>query len=228
MSLLHLSLFFLSSFLLRLFLFFIFYFFYTQAVNDKQRELNAAMKLVNKEKKDMDKIMEDMNSDAVLDLLRSETGEDKEMAQAKSDLKVLDMFIKADVSARGSEALTDGGSRKSRSNMLREMILFMQQVLTAVKLGEGGMVYQIATDLSQLSIYTTQAISVMAENPDKTKKRKIVLTSSHLPKDKTSKSSADGFSEIFKSIVQKYKSFYDYCLREGISVEGMPNPQEVS
>ena len=34
------------------------------------------------------------------------------------------------------------------------MILFMQQVLTAVKLGEGGMVYQIATDLSALSIYT--------------------------------------------------------------------------
>ena len=187
------SLFFLSSLLLRLF-----YFFYFQAVDDKQRELNTAMKLMNKEKKDMDKIMEDMNSDAVLDLLRSETGEDKEMVQAKRDLKVLDMFIKADVSARGSEALMDGSSKKSRSNMLREMILFMQQVLTAVKLGEGGMAYQIATDLSALSIYTTQAISVMAESPDKSTKRKIVLSSSHLPKDKTSKSSADGFAEVFK------------------------------
>ena len=167
MSLLHLSLtpsslFFLSSLLLRLF-----YFFYFQAVDDKQRELNTAMKLMNKEKKDMDKIMEDMNSDAVLDLLRSETGEDKEMAQAKRDLKVLDMFIKADVSARGCEALMDKDSKKSRNNMLREMILFMQQVLTAVKLGEGGMVYQIATDLSALSIYTTQAISVMAESPER-------------------------------------------------------------
>ena len=48
------------------------------------------------------------------------------------------MFVKADVSARGSEALMDGSSKKSRSNKLREMILFMQQVLTAVKLGEGG------------------------------------------------------------------------------------------
>ena len=75
--------------------------------------------------------MEDMNSDAVLDLLRSETGEDKEMVQAKRDLKVLDMFIKADVSARGCEALMDKDSKKSRNNMLREMILFMQQVLTA-------------------------------------------------------------------------------------------------
>ena len=186
------------------------------------------MKLMNKEKKDMDKIMEDMNSDAVLDLLRSETGEDKEMVQAKRDLKVLDMFIKADVSARGSEALMDGSSKKSRSNKLREMILFMQQVLTAVKIGEGGMVYQVATDLSALSIYTTQAISVMAESPDKSTKRKIGLSSSHLPKDKTSKSSADGFAEVFKSIVQKYKSFYDYCLREDVSVEGMPNPEDIS
>merc|ERR1711871_1218689 len=131
----------------------------------------GAMKLMNKEKKDMDKTMEDMNSDAVLDLLRSETGEDKEMAQAKRDLKVLDMFIKADVSARGCEALMDKDSKKSRNNMLREMTLFMQQVLTAVKLGEGGMVYQIATDLSALSIYTTQAISVMAESPRAYRKR---------------------------------------------------------
>merc|ERR1712023_281267 len=192
------------------------------------RELNMAMKAMNKEKKELDKALEDMSSDAVLDQLRSGSEHDDEVARAKKDLKVLDMFVKADVSARGSEALMDGGSKKSRSNMLREMILFMQQVLTAVKVGEGGMVYQVATDLSALSVYTTQAISVMAESPDKSTKRKIVLSSSHLPKDKTSKSSADGFAEVFKSIVQKYKSFYDYCLREGISVEGMPKPEEIS
>ena len=172
-------------------------------VGDRERELNMAMKAMNKEKKELDKVLEDMSSDAVLDHLRSGAEQSDEVAQAKKDLKVLDMFVKADVSARGSEALMDGSSKKSRSNKLREMILFMQQVLTAVKLGEGGMAYQIATDLSALSIYTTQAISVMAESPDKSTKRKIVLSSSHLPKDKTSKSSADGFAEVFKSIVQK-------------------------
>jgi|TARA_B100000282_G_scaffold20205_1_gene13509 hypothetical protein len=167
-------------------------------VGDRERELNMAMKAMNKEKKELDKVLEDMSSDAVLDQLRSGAEQSDEVAQAKKDLKVLDMFVKADVSARGSEALMDGSSKKSRSNKLREMILFMQQVLTAVKLGEGGMAYQIATDLSALSIYTTQAISVMAESPDKSTKRKIVLSSSHLPKDKTSKSSADGFAEVFK------------------------------
>ena len=172
-------------------------------VGDRERELNMAMKAMNKEKKELDKVLEDMSSDAVLDQLRSGAEQSDEVAQAKKDLKVLDMFVKADVSARGSEALMDGSSKKSRSNKLREMILFIQQVLTAVKLGEGGMAYQIATDLSALSIYTTQAISVMAESPDKSTKRKIVLSSSHLPKDKTSKSSADGFAEVFKSIVQR-------------------------
>ena len=96
----------------------------------KQRELSSAMKLVKKEKKEMDKIMEEVSSDAALYLLRSETGEDKEALQAKKGLKVLDMFTKADVSARGSEELMDGSSKKSRNSMLIEATLFMQQVLS--------------------------------------------------------------------------------------------------
>ena len=138
------------------------------------------------------------------------------------------MLVKADAAARGSEALMDGGGKKSRSNALRKTTLLMQQVLTAVKLGEGGMAYQIATDLSALSVYATQAISVMTETPDKTKKRKIVLSFSRLPKDKTSKSSADGFDEALKSIVRMRRSFYNHCLRKDISVEGMPKPDDVS
>ena len=67
-----------------------------------------------------------------------------------------------------------------------------------------------------------------AETPDKTTKRKIVSSSSHLPKDKTSKSSADGFAEVFKSIVWRRKSLYDYCLCEGVSVEGVLKPDDVS
>ena len=104
-----------------------FLFTYAQVVGDRERELNMAMKAMNKEKKELDKVLEDMSSDAVLDQLRSGAEQSDEVAQAKKDLKVLDMFVKADVSARGSEALMDGSSKKSRSNMLREMILFMQQ-----------------------------------------------------------------------------------------------------
>ena len=64
-----------------------------------------AIKAINKEKKELDKALEDMSSDAVLDQLRSGSEHDDEVARAKKDLKALDTFVKADASARGSEAL---------------------------------------------------------------------------------------------------------------------------
>jgi len=52
------------------------------------------MKVVNEEKKELDKVLEDMSSDAALDAARGETEEDMELAWATKDLKVVEMFVK--------------------------------------------------------------------------------------------------------------------------------------
>ena len=181
-----------------------------------QSEAKRDTRDLRKENSTLLKIADDLNADA---------RKDDEVDANENDLMLLNSMVTG-ISKRQASKINNKTS-SATANRLRQQLGPIQAVLNGAKIAAAESIVQLGTDKSSISCYTTLCVSVMIKKIDG-KLEHLLLSASHLPKDKGHVSGVAAIETIFSEIKEKYTAFLMYCTENNIDVSEWHDPQGIS